>query len=492
MNKPGNHYIKFINIALALSFLLFLYLQFLKFSYSPDDTYIYLKYSQNLAAGDNFSFNKGEPSYGVTSPLWTILLAIPFTAGLDGFWFAKFLDLILITLSFILFFRLTGYFIPENYPLRILAVIIFMLNPWVIRSAFTGMETSLAVLIVLLIFYLYYKEKFYLLFFLLGVSVLVRPEFLFLFFVFLVIMIFRYWQNKRDLLKILKYIALTSAVIIPFWIFSYFNFGTIISNTSTGKAVLTKDISILLAQAKEILRVFIMIGPLETLLAFGGIIVLLLKRRFGNYLPVIFWVFGLLALYMVTSAAVMSRYFMIIYPLVLLLSLSFIDRLSLKRKFIIPVLLIIFAVYSQVVFFKYVKPYCDGFTSGIHDCLIPVGKWLNENTPPGSRILVNDVGAIGFSADRYIIDAAALINRDLNLNKKIMSVPNIEKEFPHHMLNFIDADYLIEKDAARIKPLEEAYNYKLEACAFFVFQQMWVFDPKPQYYTIYKISKKTH
>jgi hypothetical protein len=120
---------------------------------------------------------------------------------------------------------------------------------------------------------------------------------------------------------------------------------------------------------------------------------------------------------------------------------------------------------------------------------MPAGKWLHDNTPPGSRVLVNDVGVIGFYADRYLIDAAALINRDRNLNKKIMSVSNTEKEYPHLMLNFIETDYLIEKDTIANVPLKTAYNYELEPLSKFVFRQMWVFDPNPKYFTIYKVKK---
>ncbi len=42
------------------------------------DPTIYLVYARNIAAGDFFSFNPGEFSSGATSPLWALILAIPF------------------------------------------------------------------------------------------------------------------------------------------------------------------------------------------------------------------------------------------------------------------------------------------------------------------------------------------------------------------------------------------------------------------------------
>jgi hypothetical protein len=40
-----------------------------------DDTYIHLVYARNLAEAGEFSFNRGDPTYGATSPLWVGLLA---------------------------------------------------------------------------------------------------------------------------------------------------------------------------------------------------------------------------------------------------------------------------------------------------------------------------------------------------------------------------------------------------------------------------------
>ncbi len=61
------------------------------------DPSIYLPYARNIAAGDFFSYNSGTFSSGSTSPLWAVLLAIPYAlgAGVTG---AKILAL-LVTLA---------------------------------------------------------------------------------------------------------------------------------------------------------------------------------------------------------------------------------------------------------------------------------------------------------------------------------------------------------------------------------------------------------
>ena len=40
-----------------------------------DDAWIHYQFARNLAQGDGFSYNPGEPTPGSTAPLWTLMLA---------------------------------------------------------------------------------------------------------------------------------------------------------------------------------------------------------------------------------------------------------------------------------------------------------------------------------------------------------------------------------------------------------------------------------
>jgi len=53
-----------------------------------DDAYIYLRYAKNISAGHGWSFNPGEPSYGTTSPLWTLILVFGNVLGFGAWLFA--------------------------------------------------------------------------------------------------------------------------------------------------------------------------------------------------------------------------------------------------------------------------------------------------------------------------------------------------------------------------------------------------------------------
>jgi hypothetical protein len=50
---------------------------------SLDDAYIFFVYARNVATGQGWSFNAGETSFGTSSVLWTLLLALPALFGID-------------------------------------------------------------------------------------------------------------------------------------------------------------------------------------------------------------------------------------------------------------------------------------------------------------------------------------------------------------------------------------------------------------------------
>ena len=51
--------------------------------YITDDTFIHLRYVENLLERGEFSFNPGDKTYGATSPLWIFGLALLVKLGLD-------------------------------------------------------------------------------------------------------------------------------------------------------------------------------------------------------------------------------------------------------------------------------------------------------------------------------------------------------------------------------------------------------------------------
>ena len=56
-----------------------------------DDSWIHLRFADNVAAGRGFAINPGVPVAGSTAPLWTLLLALAIAFGVPGLLAAKLL-----------------------------------------------------------------------------------------------------------------------------------------------------------------------------------------------------------------------------------------------------------------------------------------------------------------------------------------------------------------------------------------------------------------
>lgn len=476
-------------ILISLSLILFCISIIQKPYYAPDDTYIYLQYAKNITAGNGFSFNPGEESYGVTSPLWVLILTLPNFVGINAFWFSKFADLLCALLSVYLFYRLASFFFKDDLT-RYVATGIFLLNAWFVRWAFTGMETSFAVMLLVWIFLLFYTNKWQLMFFLLGLFYLTRPEGFVLFLVLFVVVLFTLKKKSElQLFSVLKYLLLTAIPVLIFLIYAKISFGTFMPNTALGKSTLTFNITVIVIQLIEISKTLAGASLVEVLLSILFIAVALKKRNSQNTLPLLLWIFSLTILYVVTDADIISRYLLIISPFFIIIGLKSLEKLIDKRSIAIIAVYLISVFYSQFIFYKFVKPSTDDFAKGVNECFLPIAEWLSLNTPISSKILVNDVGVIGYYSNRYIIDAAALINRDLVLNREIMSSPLDDRMETHKLLKFIEADYVIDRDTSETNSVTEFGKYGLLLELTKKFPSLGISDPSPRYYKIYKIIK---
>ncbi|HSK75844.1 MAG TPA: hypothetical protein VLQ45_05255 [Thermoanaerobaculia bacterium] len=145
-----------------------------------DDAYITFRFAANLASGDGFVFNPGEPSNGFTSALWTLALAaVALVAGPQSLpAAAQALGVVChaaaagVTAALVLD-RLGRPWIAA------LAGLAIGVNPLLVLLAVSGMETPLALLLIALALWLYARhglERPFRLGAVLGLAFLARPE----------------------------------------------------------------------------------------------------------------------------------------------------------------------------------------------------------------------------------------------------------------------------------------------------------------------------
>ncbi|PIV82088.1 hypothetical protein COW53_00760, partial [bacterium CG17_big_fil_post_rev_8_21_14_2_50_64_8] len=118
--------------------------------YITDDTFIHLRYAENLLHRGEFSFNPGEHSYGATSPLWIFGLALLLAIGVPPlsapFVLGALSGLLTVAVAWSLLRRLD---LPEVW--RTVVLLLITGDVWFLRWSFSGMETPLITALLLVL-----------------------------------------------------------------------------------------------------------------------------------------------------------------------------------------------------------------------------------------------------------------------------------------------------------------------------------------------------
>jgi hypothetical protein len=135
-------------VRLLLAVAIFAAAGFLLRGYTTDDTYIHLRYAQNLLDSGEFAFNPGRATYGATSPLWVLGLALLLKLGAPPLAAAWLLGAACGLMVLLLAESIISRFTYQEH-WKTLFVVALALDPWFLRWSYSGMETPLATLLLL-------------------------------------------------------------------------------------------------------------------------------------------------------------------------------------------------------------------------------------------------------------------------------------------------------------------------------------------------------
>jgi hypothetical protein len=400
-------------VALVCTAVLLLYRGF-----AGDDTFIHLQYARNLANGHGFSFNPGQPSYGTTGPLWTLLIAgVGILIGGDFLLAAKALGFASAAACVFVFHGLARTLIrrPE---VALLATCAFAVDPWFLKWSASGMETPLAVLIAVAALRLHLRRResggLPVSALLLGVGTLVRPEFAALF----SIMLFdRVFIARRSLGESLWALFLYVVPVLPWALFAVGTFGDVIAATVHAKSGFTSRPEIIVRTAQIVGGVY---APVLVAGLAGGLSAWRAagrkdrRRWLARHLVAWIWPLALPAAYVVTKSYVASRYLLLISPYLIVLGFAGIGAFAASpraaRRIGVLVLATLVAI-SVAVQATLVYPRTRS-TRGVDDDLIALAEWIRENTPREAVVAVHEVGAVGFFSERRVLDTAGLVSSE--------------------------------------------------------------------------------
>jgi hypothetical protein len=464
--RPSTHH--WARLALGLLILLAGHLALR--GYVTDDTYIHLRYAENLAERGEFAFNPGDATYGATSPLWILGLVLLLQLGLSGpaaAWALGLLGGVLTLWVLAAILRRLAFSEPWRWWLLILVAC----DAWFLRWTMSGMETPLATAVLLALLWPLVMEpavregrpplwpRYLAWGVVAGLAALVRPEYLLLAPLALpLLLLFEY--RRADALAgrpgrvrarphgpALAAAAGWLLTAGPWLLYARLTFGRLTPGTATAKSYeATFEVGEILA---SLLRSLQQLGMTQAVLwaFFLALVAFVLAERWrqqragepGEVAPAptawqfwcgvtlvlvaLVWSAALLGGYAVNRVWTISRYLSPLSP-VLLLMLAVLTYWLLNlacdyrgrpiwSRWVLATACGLSLAANLAITGLLVRPHVRDFSAGVVECYLEEGVWIGEHSPPGAVIAALDIGALAYGSDRPVRDLMGLVSPEI-------------------------------------------------------------------------------
>ncbi|PIE81973.1 MAG: hypothetical protein CSA11_02325 [Chloroflexi bacterium] len=453
-----------------------------------DDGWIHQTYARSFARNGRFEFVPGVVSAGSTSPLWTLLLAVGYVLRLPYLLWAYLLGGLSLWWLAVASLRLWQLLWPEWDDKGWLPGVSVVLAWPLVWAAASGMETilfaAMGLQIAVILTQLTLKsdskasaaKTIVLLGVLSGLLILVRPDGL----VLLLLVVFGLllpgsWSQR---LRHLLVYGITAVIpLLPYFAFNYYTSGFIWPNTFYAKqteyqVLLTNPIWL---RALHLLY-FSAGGPEQGWQGMSGVQLLLLpglivagmlavqedwvRRRLLYTLPLL-WAGGHVVLYAWRLPVTYQhgRYLLPAIPLWILFGLAGWlgifqrvgnGRLGRVGKQVAGLTFIFLLLFFTVLG---AQTYAAD-VAFIEGEMVTVAHWLAQNTPEDALVASHDIGAIGYFAERPLLDLAGLISPEI--------IPHLadEQTLGNHLMES-DASYLVTAPGWPYTDIIKAENVEL-------------------------------
>ena len=366
-----------------------------------DDSWIHQVYARNLGWYGQWAFTLDQPSAGSTSPLWTFLLAIGYALRVDYVVWAMALNAIL--------FGLLVFLVAQVAKLRYVALLIAV--EWhLVWAAASGMETILFCVLIVAAWFFVNRSPF-VCGVMIGLAVWTRPEGITL----LPFCAWALWDadggGMRFIRRVGVLIAGAALFLLPYLFFNISLSGQIFPNTFFAKQAEYAA----LTQLPLWQRLFTIFSA-----PFIGVLLLILPEIFfSKRWSMLAWVCVFLFLYVVRLPVTYQhgRYLMPVIPLLIILSDDGMRWVQLNaeamwRRLLSRAWVLAVGVVAAAFWLIGLNAFVADVRI-INNEMVRVGKWVNENLPPGSLVAAHDIGALGYFADVHLIDLAGLVSADV-------------------------------------------------------------------------------
>jgi arabinofuranosyltransferase len=397
-----------------------------------------VQYARTIFEGHAWEYAQGIPSTGSSAPLWSVILAPIFLLG-----YARETVVTVVLVISAVFYAvdtsLVGYLVwqyTDRWQVGVLGQVVFILVPRNAGLMLSGMETPLAMLMLLLALILLPRKDIksdLLLGVVAGLAYLCRPEFVLIAAVCLPARAI--WLLYRDRLSAARILStagmfLFAALIVAPWVLHCLNTtGLPLPDSYYSKlrwGVSHNDVSLWNFFWYD---VWFPTEPYLALGFMGGLVLLFMGRPFEITIAT-----SLFALYRGTMPG-MSLLFAARYlvPLFDLLAIAFVagtfkgvekllpsDRKpsssETERPIVAGLIVLLLFVPSLGSYVQHVDIHANQIMN-INEMQVTLSEWVRDNVPEDAVIASYDVGALGYFARCTVIDIYGLVTPEMLHNR---------------------------------------------------------------------------
>lgn len=384
-----------------------------------DDSWIHLHFARNLAEGGGFAYNAGVPVAGSTGPLWTVVLGVGATIAGASVLLAKVLG-VGATLGAAALTHRAALAWGASAPAALVASVALLWAPGMGWGALSGMEVSLAALLVIAALDSHARDRSLATALFAALAMLARPEAAMLLPLFAL-------ARPLTLRRVALFVVIAGLVVTPAVVFNIRTVGAPIPATAAAK--IEGGLVGWLAGVREPLSRLALERPwafsrewIAWLTATHWLLPLLLLpalalawRRGGRALGVV--ALGLLAhpLAMALLAPYRGpgfqegRYSLHLLPVAfVVLAVGLGSGWDRWRGLATTAYLALALLTLPAAAARY-----GWAVQNINAMQVHLGHWVDAHVPRRARLAVNDVGAIAFVSRREVIDLMGLVTPDI-------------------------------------------------------------------------------
>ncbi|HEY7539445.1 MAG TPA: hypothetical protein VIF11_04850 [Methylomirabilota bacterium] len=386
-----------------------------------DDSWIHLQFARNLAAGAGFSYNPGTPVAGSTAPLWTLLLGAGAVVAAPSLAMAKAIGIIATVGAALVTRRAAlAWGAPSEIALGASVALVWM-GP-VAWGALSGMEVSLAALLVAAALLAHARDLALASAVCAALAVLARPE-------ALLLVPFLAAARPLTVRRIALFALVTIVIVAPAVLFSVKTAGTPYPATAAAKVEgglvgwlggVREPAALTFARrpAAFFTEWIAWLASIHWLLPITLVPALVLTwQRAGRPLGLVTLALlahplgmALLAPYR-GPAFQEGRYSIHLLPLAVLVLAVALGRHA-PRCRAAPAIFAAWLAIALVALVPAATRY-GWAVQNINAMQVHLGRWADAQLPRNARIALNDIGAIAFFSHRDVIDLMGLVTPEI-------------------------------------------------------------------------------